>query len=65
VAAFFTAYTGWRGSAREVHGGAVHALDAGEGRTHFMALAGVAMSALFLIACVVQLVATVLLPHCC
>ena len=64
VAAFAAALSGWRSSARELHGGAVHAPDAGEGRTRFMALAGVAMSALFLVACAVQLIATLLLPRC-
>lgn len=64
LTALVVAFSIWRSSAREVHGGVVHALDAGEGRTRFMALAGVAMSALFLVACVVTLAAALLLPAC-
>ena len=64
LAAFVVAFSVWRSSAGEVQGGVVHALDAGEGRTRFMGLAGVAMSALFFVACAVTLVTTLLLPRC-
>lgn len=54
VFALRTAITSWRSTAGETEGDTHNALDIGEGRTRFMALSGILISAVFVLAMFAQ-----------
>lgn len=54
----------WRRVRQEKEGGGQHALDAGEGRTRFMAILGIANSLLFLVALIFASLQLFFLPMC-
>ena len=54
----------WRRTRDERDGGRYHALDSGEGRTRFMALAGIMSGVLILLVSLVQVAALFLVPPC-
>ncbi|MEP6778583.1 MAG: hypothetical protein ABJC26_01745 [Gemmatimonadaceae bacterium] len=54
VFALITAVGSWRASAGETGGNAHNALDIGEGRTRFMALGGILISSIFVLAMFAQ-----------
>jgi hypothetical protein len=64
VAAGLTAYRAWRVSRTEDEGEQERLLDVGEGRTRFMAFAGLLLSSLFSLAIAFNLGAIFLLPTC-
>jgi len=54
----------WRRTRREKKGGAHEALDVGEGRTRFLALCGVIVTAIFAAAIIFDALAALLLRQC-
>lgn len=62
--ALAVASANWGRVRREKQGGAEHAMDAGEGRTRFMAVLGIANSLLFLLALVFASLQLFFLPLC-
>lgn len=62
--AIWAAVTAWRRTHREHGGGGEEALDAGEGRTRFVALCGIIVTGLFTAAIVWEAVVAIFLPHC-
>lgn len=64
VAALVAAITAWRRSSDETGGEAHWLLDTGEGRTRFMAAAGIMASSVFLLAILAHSAAVLLLGHC-
>lgn len=64
ILALVAAFVSWRRTSDEM-GGEVHwLLETGEGRTRFMAAAGMMASSVFLLAIIFHFVAVVLLGHC-
>jgi hypothetical protein len=64
VAGLFCAIAGWRTTSAETGGGSHWLLDTGEGRTRFMAAAGIMTSSVFLLAILFHCAAVLLLRHC-
>ena len=64
IAAGVTAYRTWRASRAEHGGEHERLLEVGEGRTRFMAFAGLLFSALFSLAIAFNLAAIFFLPTC-
>jgi len=64
LAAGLVAWRAWRITKEERPGSIHHLLELGEGRTRFMALAGMLTSALFLIALAFGLTVLCLVPQC-
>ena len=64
IAGLVVAITAWRRTSRETGGEAHWLLDTGEGRTRFMAAAGIMASAVFLFSMLFHLSAVLLLRHC-
>ena len=62
--ALAVASANWGRVRREKQGGAEHAMDAGEGRTRFMAVLGIANSLLFLLALVFASLQLFFFPLC-
>jgi hypothetical protein len=62
--AFWLALIGWRRTRCEKKGGAHHALDAGEGRTRFLALCGLIISTIFAAAIVFEALSAIFLQNC-
>lgn len=62
--ALFVSLKSYRATRGETGGEAHHLLDVGEGRTRFMALSGVMLSTLFLLATLVHAASLLLLPGC-
>ncbi|HEU4648903.1 MAG TPA: hypothetical protein VFS33_07575 [Gemmatimonadales bacterium] len=63
LAAGWTAVRDWR-AARPEQGGAGRHLEIGEGRVAFMAFAGILLSAIFLLAIVMNLISVIMVPPC-
>jgi hypothetical protein len=57
-------YRHWRATRNEHHGSAGHALEAGEGRTRFLALWGVMTGCGFLLAILFNTLAFFMVPQC-
>ncbi|MEO7986219.1 MAG: hypothetical protein ABI766_06770 [Gemmatimonadales bacterium] len=64
VAAGVTAWRSWRLTRQEHHGGDEALRDAGEGRTRFMAVAGMLLSTIFLFGIVMNALPLFLVPTC-
>jgi hypothetical protein len=64
VAAFVVAWLGWRATREEAAGSAHHLLDAGEGRTRFLAVCGMMASAGFMLALIFATVGIAVVPPC-
>lgn len=64
LAAFVTAWRSWRTTRREHAGGEELLLEAGEGRTRFMATAGMLVSGLFVLGVVMNAMPLFLVPLC-
>jgi hypothetical protein len=64
LAAGATAWRSWRASCHEHRGDHSALLEIGEGRTRFMALAGMLVAAVFLLAIVMNAVPLFLVPAC-
>lgn len=64
IFALVTAIRSWRATLDESRGDAHHALDVGNGRTRFMALGGILMSTIFLVATVAQGALVLLVQPC-
>jgi len=62
--ALWASTTAWRRTRREKKGGTHQALDAGEGRTRFLALCGVIVTAIFTAAIIFEALAALLLREC-
>jgi hypothetical protein len=62
--ALWAAITSWRRTRGEGGGGRDGAADVGEGRTRFLALCGLIISALFSAAIVWEAIVAIFLPHC-
>lgn len=62
--ALWAALTAWRRTRGEGSGGRDGAADVGEGRTRFLALCGLIVSALFSAAIVWEAIVAIFLPHC-
>jgi len=62
--AVWLAIGAWRMTRGEHQGGPHEALDAGEGRTRFLALCGIIVTTLFSIAIVWEAIVAIFLPHC-
>jgi hypothetical protein len=59
-----SAWRSWRATQREHAGGHESLLEAGEGRTRFMALAGMLLSAVFMLGIVMNVVPLLMLRPC-
>jgi hypothetical protein len=64
AAAGATAWRSWRRTQEEHHGGHETLLEVGEGRTRFMAVAGLLLSTIFLFGIVMNALPLFLLPPC-
>lgn len=64
IAAGLTALVSWRRTKHEMSGTEHALLEVGEGRTRFMALSGVLVSALFLLAIVMSFLSIAVVPPC-
>lgn len=64
VAAFIVAFSNWRRSRNEKPGHAHQVLESGDGRTRFMAMAGILVSALFFCATVLATINIAGVPPC-
>ncbi len=64
VAAGLTGWHDWRRSPDERHGGAHRLVSSGDGRTRFMAMAGMLVSGLFALATAFGLLAALTVPPC-
>ncbi len=64
IAALLVAITAWRHTSGETGGEAHWLLDTGEGRTRFMAAAGIMTSAVFLLSILFHFAAVIFLGHC-
>jgi hypothetical protein len=64
IAAIRVAWESWRRTRNETGGGHHHALESGEGRTRFMALAGLMSGALLLLVSLVQVANLFLVQPC-
>lgn len=62
--AIWAAVTAWRRTRGERSGDGHEALDAGEGRTRFLALCGIIITGLFTAAIVWEAIVAIFLPHC-
>jgi len=64
IAAGLVAWRSWQRTQQEARGGAHTLIDAGEGRTRFLALCGILASAGFLLALVFASVGLIVVPAC-
>jgi hypothetical protein len=64
LAAGVTAWRSWRATRHEHPGGQEYLLEAGEGRTRFMALAGMLVSGLFVLGVIMNAIPLFIVPLC-
>jgi len=64
IAAAFVAWRAWRLTREEHHGGGTQLMEAGEGRSRFLAACGLMLCAGFLAAIVANTVALFMVPSC-
>ena len=64
IIAAMVSWRAWRATREEHHGGGHQAIEVAEGRTRFLALAGVMLSALFVAAVVFNAVGLFVVPPC-
>jgi hypothetical protein len=62
--ALWTAFSAWHRTRGEAGGGSHQALDAGEGRTRFLALCGIIITSIFSAAVIWEAIVAIFLPHC-